>query len=155
MPLLRRRPALPDDRADAWWAFLDSAELLEGGRRTLLGSLPTGRVEPAPIAVGTQALRRAVADVRAWLPRWEVAELAEDHAACAAALDEADRRLDRLEGIAAETDELDHVLDEVRHLMDRLDAFADAEAAFRRRWRCPDHRPGPAPGGDAREGAGA
>ena len=139
MPLLRR-PALPDDRRAAWWAFLDSAELLEGGRRTLLGALPTGRVEPAPIAVGTQALRRAVADVRAWLPRWDVPELAEERAACAAALDEADVRLDALERIAADTDELDHVLDEVRHLMDRLDAFADVEVAFRRRWRCPERR---------------
>ncbi len=137
MPFLRR-PDLPDDRRAAWWAFLDSAELLEGGRRTLLGALPTGRVEPAPIAVGTQALRRAVADVRGWLPGWDLPELTDEHAACAAALDEADARLERVERIAAETDELDHVLDEVRHLMDRLDAFADAEAAFRRRWRCPE-----------------
>ena len=135
---LLRRPDLPADHRAAWWAFLDSAELLEGGRRTLIGALPTGRVEPAPIAVGTQALRRAVADVRAWLPRWDVPELSAERAACAAALDEADVRLDALERTAADTDELDHVLDEVRHLMDRLDAFADAEAAFRRRWRCPD-----------------
>ena len=135
---LLRRPDLPDERRAAWWAFLDSAELLEGGRRTLLGALPTGRVEPAPIAVGTQALRRAVAEVRVWLPRWDVPELAEERSACATALDEADARLDALERTAADTDELDHVLDEVRHLMDRLDAFADAEAAFRRRWRCPD-----------------
>jgi hypothetical protein len=137
VPILRR-PDLPADHRAAWWAFLDSAELLEGGRRTLLGALPTGRVEPAPIAVGTRAVRRAVADVRAWLPRWDLPEVGDEHAACAAALNEADRRLDRLEVIAADTDELDHVLDEVRHLMDRLDAFADAEAAFRRRWRCPD-----------------
>jgi hypothetical protein len=136
--MILRRPGLPDDRRAAWWAFLDSAELLEGGRRTLLGALPTGRVEPAPIAVGTQALRRAVSDVRAWLPRWDVPELAEERSACAAALDESDARLDALERTAADTDELDHILDEVRHLMDRLDAFADAEAAFRRRWRCPD-----------------
>ena len=68
---------------------------------------------------------------------------ADEHAACAAALDEADRRLEALERTAADTDELDQVLDEVRHLMDRLDAFADAEAAFRRRWRCPE-RPEPA-----------
>ena len=137
MPLLRR-PDLPDDHRAAWWSFLDSAELLEGGRRTLLGALPIGRVEPAPIAIGTQALRRAVADVRAWLPRWDVPELADEHAACASALDEADLGLHALERTAADTDELDHVLDAVRHLMDRLDAFADAEAAFRRRWRCPE-----------------
>jgi hypothetical protein len=138
MSVLRRRPRLPDDLHAAWWAFLDSAEVLEGGRRTLLGALPTGRVEPAPIAVGTSALRRAVVDVRDWLPRWDVPDLDDERAACVAALDETEARLERIERIAADTDELDHVLDEVRHLMDRLDAFADAEAAFRRRWRCPE-----------------
>jgi hypothetical protein len=136
--LLRRRPDLPDGLRPAWWAFLDSAEVLEGGRRTLLGALPAGRVEPAPIAVGTSALRRAVADVRDWLPRWDVEDLADERGACAAALDAAEAHLERVERIAADTDVLDHVLDEVRHLMDRLDAFADAEQAFLRRWRCPE-----------------
>jgi hypothetical protein len=140
VPLLQRRPVLPAALEPAWWAFLDCCDLLEGGRRVLLGVLPVGRVEPAPITVGTTALRQAIADVRAWMPGWRIDELADEWQACSAALDRAEERLASIDEVAAETDELDDVLDPVRHLMDRLDAFADAEAAFRRRWRCPDSR---------------
>ena len=68
--LFRRKPDLPADLHDAWWAFLDCAEVIEGGRRILLGTLPTGRVEPAPVAVGVDALRRALEVARAWMDRW-------------------------------------------------------------------------------------
>ena len=113
--LFATRPVLPPELEPAWWAFLDCCDVLEGGRRVLLGVLPVGRVEPAPITVGTTALRQAVPDGT-------------------------EQALERIDAIAASTDELDDVLDPVRHLMDRLDAFADVEAAFRRRWRCPDSR---------------
>jgi hypothetical protein len=138
--LFATRPVLPAELEPAWWAFLDCCDVLEGGRRVLLGVLPVGRVEPAPITVGTSALRRSIADVRAWMPGWRIEELAEEWDACSSALDRAEQRLASIDEIAASTDELDDVLDPVRHLMDRLDAFADAEAAFRRRWRCPDSR---------------
>ena len=140
MALLQRRPVLPAELEPAWWAFLDCCDVLEGGRRVLLGVLPVGRVEPAPITVGTTALRQAIADVRAWMPGWRIEELTDEWDACSTALDRAEQRLDGIDEVAASTDELDDVLDPVRHLMDRLDAFADAEAAFRRRWRCPDSR---------------
>jgi len=140
MGLLQRRPVLPAELEPAWWAFLDCCDVLEGGRRVLLGVLPVGRVEPAPITVGTSALRRAIDDVRDWMPRWRIDDLAEEWEACSTALDRAGQRLDGIDEVAASTDELDDVLDPVRNLMDRLDAFADAEAAFRRRWRCPDSR---------------
>jgi len=134
------RPRLPADLEPAWWSFLDCCDVLEGGRRVLLGVLPVGRVEPAPITVGTAALRRSLEDVRAWMPGWRIDELADEWATCSEALDSTVGRLDRIDAIAAATDELDDVLDPVRMMMDRLDAFADAEAAFRRRWRCPDSR---------------
>ncbi len=140
MALLQRRPHLPADLEPAWWAFLDCCDVLEGGRRVLLGVLPVGRVEPAPITVGTSALRQAIEDVREWMPGWHIDELADEWATCSEALDSTQGRLDRIDAVAAETDELDDVLDPVRVMMDRLDAFADAEAAFRRRWRCPDSR---------------
>jgi len=139
--LLRAKPVLPAEHEAAWWAFLDCCEVLEGGRRVLLGVLPVGRVEPAPIALGTEALRRAILDVQGWMPAWRLDELTAEWELCRTELDGAVARLDALDAVAASTDELDHVLDPVRALMDRLDAFADAEAAFRRRWRCPDTRP--------------
>lgn len=153
MPLLQRRPPLPAALEPAWWAFLDCCDVLEGGRRVLLGVLPVGRVEPAPITVGTGALRQAIADVRVWMPGWRIDELAAEWETCSVALDRAEQRLVSIDEIAASTDELDDVLDPVRHLMDRLDAFADAEAAFRRRWRCPDSRRRDIPGQVAHDGA--
>ncbi len=138
--LFATRPVLPAELEPAWWAFLDCCDVLEGGRRVLLGVLPVGRVEPAPITVGTTALRRAIDDVRAWMPGWRIDELADEWRTCSEALDSTQGRLGRIDAIAAETDELDDVLDPVRVVMDRLDAFADAEAAFRRQWRCPDSR---------------
>ena len=104
----------------------------------LLGTLPVGRVQPAPIATGTEALRAAIEDVRVWMPDWRRDEIDDEWTACRTALDRASGELDAIDDIAATTEELDDVLDPVRHLMDRLDAFADAEAAFRRRWRCPE-----------------
>ena len=61
MALFRRLPDLPAELAPAWQAFLDCAGVLEGGVRSLLGTLPIGRVEPAPVALGVTALRDAVA----------------------------------------------------------------------------------------------
>jgi len=138
--LFATRPRLPADLEPAWWAFLDCCDVLEGGRRVLLGVLPVGRVEPAPITVGTSALRQAIDDVRVWMPGWRIDGLVDEWDVCSEALDSTQGRLDRIDAIAAETDELDDVLDPVRVVMDRLDAFADAEAAFRRQWRCPDSR---------------
>jgi len=147
--LLRRRPSLPPHAVGAWEAFLACAGRLEAGRRVLLGTLPVGRVQPAPVATGTEALRGAIADARTWMPDWRLEELEDEWSLCDAALDRALEELDGIDGIAARTEELDDVLDPVRHLMDRLDAFADAEAAFRRRWRCPDPAPGLSYGGRA------
>jgi hypothetical protein len=136
--LLRRRPPLPSVALGAWEGFLACAGRLEAGRRVLLGTLPVGRVLPAPIATGTGALRSAIEDVRVWMPDWRLPELDDEWSACHSALDHASAELDAIDAVAASTEELDDVLDPVRHLMDRLDVFADAEAAFRRRWRCPD-----------------
>ena len=135
---LGRKPDLPVERRDAWWAFLDAAEVIEGGRRILLGTLPTFRVAPTPIALGTAAMRRAIADARTWMDAWRVDELDVEWAACAAALDEADGALAEVERLAATSDEMDHVLGALQGVIDPLDAFADAERAFRRRWRCPE-----------------
>lgn len=148
MPLFARKPDLPASHHAAWWAFLDCAEVIEAGRRVLLGVLPTGRVEPAPIAVGTEALRRSLADARAWMPRWQLDELADDWASCQAALDEAATALDEVDQVAGETSELEELLTAVQDVIEPLDTFADAERGFRRRWRLPRERvePEPEPG---------
>lgn len=139
--MFRRKPDLPEDLHDAWWSFLDCAEVIEAGRRVLLGTLPTGRVEPAPIAVGTDAVRRAIADARDWMPQWKLDELADDWGDCQRALDEAEEALDHVDEVAASTGELEELLGAVQEVIDPLDVFADAESAWRRRWRPPRVRP--------------
>lgn len=139
--MFARKPLLPEDRQDAWWGFLDCAEVIEGGRRMLLATLPTGRVEPAPVGVGLDALQRAIADARTWMPRWRQSELVEEWADCQVALDEAEAAVPRVREVAATTRELEELLAAVEGVVAPLDAFADAERAFRRVWRLPRHRP--------------
>ena len=141
MVLFQRRPELPADLHDAWWAFLDCAQAIEAGRRVLLGTLPTGRVEPAPVAVGVDALARSLEDVRAWMPTWRLPEIADDWEDCVAAVEEAEANLDHVREVAANTSELEELLEAVGEVVAPLDAFADAERAWRRHWKVPRDRP--------------
>lgn len=135
--IFKRRPPLPDDLQPAWRSFLDCAELLEGSRRLLLGTLPTGRVEPAPVGVGLDAVAQAISDVRAWMPRWRLPELDEDWRACVDSLDESSSMIDAARQVAATTSELEELLGAVEEVVAPLDAFADAERAWRDRWKLP------------------
>lgn len=138
MPLFERKPVLPDDLAPAWRAFLDCAEVVEAGRRHLLSTLPVGRVEPAPIGVGVEALRRSLDDAEGWMSGWaDVTELAEDHQDCLASMAEARDGLEQVMTVAAETSELEELQGAVEDVIAPLDAFADAERTWRRTWRIP------------------
>lgn len=141
MALFQRRPELPPDLHGAWWSFLDCAQAIEAGRRVLLGTLPTGRVEPAPVAVGVDALASSLEDVSAWMPDWRLPEIEDDWSDCVAAIEEARRNLDEVLQVAADTSELEELLEAVGEVVAPLDAFADAEQAFRRRWKVPRDRP--------------
>jgi hypothetical protein len=135
--VIRRRPSLPDELHPAWQAFVDCADLIEGARRLLLGTLPAGRVEPAPIGVGLDAVARAVGDVRGWMDRWHLEELRDEWAGCDAALDESAAAIAHARAVAARTRELEELLGAVEEVVAPLDAFADAERAWRDRWRLP------------------
>lgn len=141
MALFQRRPELPPALHGAWWSFLDCAQAIEAGRRVLLGTLPTGRVEPAPVAVGVDALASSLEDVSAWMPDWRLPEIEDDWSDCVAAIEEARRNLDEVLQVAADTSELEELLEAVGEVVAPLDAFADAEQAFRRRWKVPRDRP--------------
>jgi hypothetical protein len=151
MALFSRKPDLPADLHEAWWAFLDCAEVIEGGRRVLLGTLPTGRVEPAPIAVGLASMRQALTDAREWMPRWRVteatggdevdtADLAHAWDRCGASLDEAESGCEHVAEVAATTDELEELLTAFQDVIDPRDVFSDAERAWRRTWKPPRDR---------------
>ncbi len=135
MPLFRRKPDLPSDLESAWRAFLDCAQVVESGRRVLLSTLPTGRVEPAPIGVGLDAIAGAIDDARAWMPGWEVPVVAQDWSDCHDALAESEGHLDDVRAVAASTSELEELLEAVQEVVAPLDAFADAERTWRRAFR--------------------
>ncbi|MDX1621174.1 MAG: hypothetical protein R3320_09300 [Nitriliruptorales bacterium] len=135
--IFSRKPEPDPATMAAWRSFLDCAEMIEGGRRLLLSTLPTGRVEPAPIGVGIEAMRRSIADTREWMDRWKIDELEVAWDECRDGLDEAEAALDDLAHTAATTSELEELLEAVEEVVSPLDAFADAEREWRRRWRLP------------------
>lgn len=137
MPLFNRSPDLPDQHRAAWRSFLDCAAVIEGGRRTLLGTMPVGRVEPTPVGLGVDAMGAALEDARGWMSAWRLPELAEDWADCAAAMDEAAAALAEVRAVAASTSELEELQESVMDVVAPLDVFADAERTFRRTWRIP------------------
>lgn len=138
--MFRRRSPLPDRLHDAWWSFLDCAQVIEGGRRRLLATLPKGRVEPAPVGVGLDAVAAAIDDARAWMDGWRIEELGDEWEDCRDAMDEAEAAVPDAREVAASTGELEDLLGAVEDVVAPLDAFVDAERAWRRRWRVPDRR---------------
>lgn len=111
--------------------------MVEGGRRQLLATLPAGRVEPAPIGVGLDAVVAAVEDARGWMPGWRIEPLEGVWLDCDAALDDALAAVPAAREFAASPGELEDLLGLIADVVDPLDAFADAERAWRRRWRVP------------------
>jgi hypothetical protein len=124
----------------AWQAFLDCAAVIEGGRRTLLGTMPVGRVEPTPVGLGVDAMAAALDDAEGWMDDWRVDGLEPDWDDCRAAMAEARANLDDVRAVAAETDELEELQEAVGEVVAPLDAFADAERTWRRARRIPRDR---------------
>ncbi len=137
MALRRRTPDLPETHQTAWQAFIDCAGVIEGGRRTLLATLPVGRVEPTPIGLGVDAMARAITDARTWMGAWRLPELEADWQDCAAALDEAASGLDMVREVAASTSELEELQIAVMDVVEPLAVYGDAERVWRRTWRIP------------------
>lgn len=133
----RRREPMPDDVLPRWQAFLDCAQVIEGGRRTLLGTMPVGRVEPTPVGLGVDAMAAALDDAEAWMDDWRVEPLEDDWQDCVQAMQEAREHLDEVRAVAADTDELEELQEAVGEVIEPLDAFADAERSWRRTWKVP------------------
>jgi len=123
---------MPAHLIGAWEAFAGQAERVEAGRQVLLGCLPVGRVDPAPVPVGLDLLRDELAAVARELGAWRVPEVeGEWHAVrqatalAASAIPEAGR-------VAAATSELEQLLDAVGDVVAPLDAWGEAERAWLR-----------------------
>lgn len=126
-----RRKQMPEELAASWAAFGEQARRVEDARRALLGCLPVGRVDPAPIPVGLDLLRDELQAVASHVERWRVPEVEDQWQACRAALAESLAHIEPTRATAARTDELEVLLDAVAGVVEPLDVWQDAE----RRWR--------------------
>lgn len=129
--MLRRR-RMPDHLAAPWAAFRAQAERVEQARRALLGCLPIGRVDPAPVPVGLDLLRDELHAVRGSLDAWRVPEVEAQWRACGRAIGEALEHIGPTRRTATTTTELEELLDAVTDVVEPLDAWSDAERHWRR-----------------------
>ena len=114
-------------------------ELVAAANRRLVATLPAGRVEPAPVGHGLDVFERALAEVRALMDSWRVAEFEGEWAAGQRALEAAEQALPAARRAASDVGELDALLVAIDDVVAPLGAFADAERAWRR-YRLPSRR---------------
>lgn len=126
-----RRRRLPDHLAAPWAAFVAQAQRVEDARQALLGCLPVGRVDPAPVPVGLDLLRDELLAVEREVGAWHVAEVDAQWRACRAAITETLAHIESTRATAVRTEELEVLLDAVADVIEPLDVWQDAE----RRWR--------------------
>lgn len=126
-----RPKAFPPELVPAWEAFQDQAERIESAREALLGCLPIGRVDPAPVPVGLDTLRDELDAVAAELERWRVPAISDHWQRCGAALEEAREAIGPARQAAEVTGELEELLDAVSGVVEPLDAWHEAEVAWR------------------------
>ncbi len=125
-----RRRRIPEHLAAPHAAFTEQAHRVEDARQALLGCLPVGRVDPAPIPVGLDLLRDELLAVGAELDRWRVDAVEEQWQACRRSIAEALEHIEPTRATAARTGELEVLLDAVTDVIEPLDVWQDAE----RRW---------------------
>lgn len=126
-----RRKQLPVELAAPWAAFDAQAQRVENARQALLGCLPVGRVDPAPIPVGLDLLRDELRAVDAAVGEWRVPQVEREWQACRAALAASLDHVEPTRATAAHTDELEVLLDAVTDVVEPLDVWQEAE----RHWR--------------------
>jgi hypothetical protein len=122
---------MPPHLAQPWSAFLTQAQRVEDARQALLGCLPVGRVDPAPVPVGLDLLRDELRAVDGDLGAWRTPAVEAQWLACRAALAESLEHIEPTRATAQGTDELEVLLDAVTDVVEPLDVWQDAE----RHWR--------------------
>lgn len=134
-PVMVRRKTMPPELQDAWAAFQDQAGRVEAARQALLGCLPVGRIDPAPVPVGLDLLRDELAAVATGLDAWRVPAMERAWQACRASVDEALAAIPDARVVSATTGELEELLDAVSGVVEPLDAWHEAEVTWLRQRR--------------------
>jgi hypothetical protein len=122
----------------AWSGFQRFATALDQGARALLATVPSARRPGAPLDASVAGFLAGLEAARDELPAWDLAELADAHAAAAAALDAAERAARDLPA-ATRGLEFEHRNERVAEVLDELLPVQEAERALRalRRRRAP------------------
>lgn len=126
---------MPAALAGAWEAFQAQAERVEAARRALLGCLPVGRIDPAPVPVGLDLLRDELSAVAADLHAWRAPAVEAAWHDCRQAIDEALGGIPEARRVSTTTGELEEMLAAVGAVVEPLDAWHDAEQAWLRQRR--------------------
>lgn len=126
---------MPTDLQPAWETFQGQAERVEVARQALLGCLPVGRIDPAPVPVGLDLLRDELAAVATEMDAWRVPALEEAWQACRTSVDEALAQIPAARTVSATTGELEEMLDAVSGVVEPLDAWHEAGVAWLRQRR--------------------
>lgn len=125
-----RRRTIPEHLAAPHAAFTAQAHRVEAARQALLGCLPIGRVDPAPVPVGLDLLAEELDAVAGDLDAWRVPAVEQAWQDCRKAVDEARGAIPEARQVAASTGELEDMLDAVSGVVEPLDAWHDAERAW-------------------------
>lgn len=133
--LSERRKTMPVELTPAWEAFEAQAERVEAARQALLGCLPVGRVDPAPVPVGLDLLRDELAAVAADLAAWRAPSVEQTWQKCRQAVHETLDGIPEARRVSATTGELEEMLEAVSAVVEPLDAWHDAEQAWLRQRR--------------------
>lgn len=93
------------------------------------------------MGVGLDAVEAALTEAGARMQAWRVPELEGPWRDCSRALEEARSAVGEAREVAATSAELEELLGAVEGVVAPLEAFADAERAWRRTWRVPRRPP--------------
>lgn len=126
------RKTMPERLRESYAIFLAQAERVEAARRALLGCLPVGRVDPAPVPVGLDLLRDELSAVAAGLEDWRVPEVEATWRRVAEAVEESAGAIAHADHVARTTRQLEELLDAVGEVIEPLDAWGTAEQAWLR-----------------------
>lgn len=121
------RKRLPSELVEPYAQFSAQAERVEGARQGLLSCLPVGRVDPAPIPVGLDLIVDELQDVNAELESWRVEAVARQWEQCRASITEALQAVPSARRTAAESTELEELLEAISDVVEPLDAWHTAE----------------------------
>jgi hypothetical protein len=125
----RRREPDPEVEA-AWQSFLRLARALDEGSRALLAAVPTARRPGTPLDASVEGFLAGVAAAREELAGWALPALSTEHAASAAALAAAERRVRELPEVTRDL-EFERRTEAIGEVLDELAPIQEAEQAIR------------------------